>query len=85
MEVRREERPPSVPSEAKQGGDKPKARDYGWVERAVWTDRMLAALEGGVKGGKWFSFRRWPNAFFGEHGLFSMASARMQLVQPPLG
>lgn len=26
-----------------------------WVERAVWTDRMLAALETGVKGGKWFS------------------------------
>jgi RNA-directed DNA polymerase len=26
-----------------------------WVERSVWTDRMLAALETGVKGGKWFS------------------------------
>ena len=52
----------SCAHEAKQGGDKPKARDYGWVERAVWTDRMLAALEGGVKGGKWFSHRRWPNA-----------------------
>jgi len=23
-----------------------------WVERAVWTDRMLVALETGVKGGK---------------------------------
>jgi RNA-directed DNA polymerase len=28
---------------------------WGWVERAVWTDRMLAALETGVKGGKWYS------------------------------
>ena len=26
-----------------------------WVEAAVWTDRMLAALENGVKGGVWFS------------------------------
>ena len=26
-----------------------------WVEAGVWTDRMLAALENGVKGGKWFS------------------------------
>lgn len=28
---------------------------WSWVERAVWTDRMLAALVTGVKGGKWFS------------------------------
>lgn len=26
-----------------------------WVEPSVWTERMLAALENGVKGGKWFS------------------------------
>jgi len=26
-----------------------------WVERSVWTDRMLKALETGVKGGKWYS------------------------------
>jgi RNA-directed DNA polymerase len=26
-----------------------------WVEPAVWTDRMLTALETGVKGGVWFS------------------------------
>ncbi|HVV70074.1 MAG TPA: group II intron reverse transcriptase/maturase [Verrucomicrobiae bacterium] len=26
-----------------------------WVERSVWTDRMLVALETGVKGGKWYS------------------------------
>ena len=25
-----------------------------WVERSVWTDRMLVALESGVKGGKWY-------------------------------
>lgn len=26
-----------------------------WTEPAVWTERMLTALEQGVKGGKWFS------------------------------
>ena len=26
-----------------------------WVEPSVWTERMLTALENGVKGGKWFS------------------------------
>jgi RNA-directed DNA polymerase len=25
------------------------------VEASIWTERMLAALEDGVKGGKWFS------------------------------
>jgi RNA-directed DNA polymerase len=26
-----------------------------WVERSVWTDRMLMALERGVQGGRWYS------------------------------
>jgi RNA-directed DNA polymerase len=26
-----------------------------WVEPTVWTERMLTALQEGVKGGKWFS------------------------------
>lgn len=30
-------------------------RKWSWVERSVWTDRMLEALEQGVKGGVWFS------------------------------
>ena len=28
---------------------------WAWTEPAVWTDRMLVALERGVKGGVWFS------------------------------
>lgn len=28
---------------------------WSWAERGVWTERMLAALVTGVKGGKWFS------------------------------
>lgn len=28
---------------------------WAWTEPSVWTERMLAALENGVKGGVWFS------------------------------
>lgn len=28
---------------------------WAWAEPAIWTDRMLSALERGVKGGVWFS------------------------------
>jgi RNA-directed DNA polymerase len=28
---------------------------HSWVEASIWTQRMLVALENGVKGGKWFS------------------------------
>lgn len=28
---------------------------WSWVEPMVWTDRMLAALDNGVKGGRWYS------------------------------
>lgn len=28
---------------------------WSWVEASVWTDPMLAALDNGVKGGRWFS------------------------------
>jgi hypothetical protein len=45
-----EEPPAAVPEEAKQAGDI-RAR-WAWVEPTIWTERMLAALEQGVKGGK---------------------------------
>ena len=28
---------------------------WAWTEPSVWTERMLDALEKGVKGGKWYS------------------------------
>lgn len=28
---------------------------WSWVEASIWNERMLAALEEGVRGGKWFS------------------------------
>jgi len=42
-----------MPPEAKQASEI-RAR-WAWTEPAVWTDRMLSALEEGVKGGVWFS------------------------------
>ena len=32
-----------------------RSRDWSWVEAAVWTERMVSALENGVKGGRWYS------------------------------
>jgi RNA-directed DNA polymerase len=48
-----EERPAGVPETATQAGE---TRDrWDWVEASVWTERMLTALEEGVRGGKWYS------------------------------
>lgn len=48
-----EAEPAGVPLEAKQAGE---IQDrWSWVEPSVWSERMLMALEAGVKGGKWYS------------------------------
>ena len=39
---------------AKQGTETLEEK-WNWVEASVWTERMLAALENGVRGGKWYS------------------------------
>ena len=40
-------------SAAKPAGDI--ALRWKWVERSIWTERMLVALETGVKGSRWYS------------------------------
>lgn len=45
--------PASVSETTKQAGEV-RAR-WTWTEPTAWTERMLSALEQGVKGGKWFS------------------------------
>ena len=46
-------KPAEVPERATQAGE---IRDrWSWVEACAWTERMLMALETGVKGGKWFA------------------------------
>lgn len=49
-----ETKPPKVPETATQDGEALRAL-WPWVEPSIWTDRMLAALMKGVKGGVWFS------------------------------
>ena len=46
---------PAVPEKAKQGAEARIPAGWEWVEASVWTERMLAALVNGVKGGKWYS------------------------------
>ena len=48
-----ETQPAAVSETAKQAGEV-RAR-WAWTEPSIWTERMLTALEEGVKGGKWFS------------------------------
>lgn len=52
MLIQSETIPVAVPETAKQAGE---ARSYDWVERSIWTERMLEALAKGVKGEVWFS------------------------------
>lgn len=52
-EMPREAEPSPVGRGPKRDGDI-RAR-WAWVEPAVWTERMLTALEDGVKGGRWYS------------------------------
>jgi RNA-directed DNA polymerase len=53
MSKRTEYQPEAVSERIKRAGEI--MLHWGWVERSVWTERMLTALEQGVKGGKWFS------------------------------
>src|SRR6202161_3889139 len=48
-----EPKPEAVPERATRAGEL--LLRWGWVEPTVWTERMLTALEQGVKGGRWFS------------------------------
>jgi RNA-directed DNA polymerase len=48
-----EQQPVAVPETAKRAGEI--LRRWCWVEPTVWTERMLTALDEGVKGGQWFS------------------------------
>lgn len=54
-----QEQPTAVSARAKQAGEPTEQQavraNWAWAEASVWTDRMLAALEHGVKGDVWFS------------------------------
>ena len=44
-----------VSERTKQAESIPTPTQWDWVDRTIWTERMLAALGNGVKGNKWFS------------------------------
>ena len=69
-----ETKPAGVPATARQAGEK-RAR-WAWVEPAVWTARMLAALENGAKGGCLIC------AILAEHGLFSQPQPMQRSANP---
>src|SRR3954453_7667264 len=60
-----EDRPAIVPL-AQQAGETPSR--WRWVEPSAWTVRMLATLEQGIEGGKWF---RLSDKVFSERNLFA--------------
>lgn len=63
-------KPGQVPSRASTVGQTSPTQ-WRWVEPGVWTERMLEALERGVKGG----------FFFRNAGLFSLVAARRAIIQ----
>ena len=50
--ARKQATAPAVPGRATRSAE---TRDLSWVEASVWTERMVSALENGVKGGRWYS------------------------------
>lgn len=54
-----QDKPSPVSQMTTQGGANPQAIErsarWPWAEASVWTQRMLEALENGVKGGMWYS------------------------------
>lgn len=55
MDGRTEDTSTSVPRDVRTKQVEETRARWAWVEPAVWTTRMLTALEEGVKGGVWFA------------------------------
>lgn len=69
----KEDQPTRVPLKARPAGE---IRDrWSWVEPGVWTERMLTALENGVRGGKWHSLRDKVYARANLESAFTMVKA----------
>jgi hypothetical protein len=52
--IQDERKPVTVSKKTKQTGEI-RPTQWDWVERSVWTERMLEALDKGVKGGAWWA------------------------------
>ena len=62
-----------MPEEARRAGEI--WGRWSWVELSVWTERMLTALENGVKGGKWYSLMDKVYSIGNLRSAFSMVKA----------
>ncbi len=78
MAGRRQESTGSA-DEARRGAE---ARDWSWVEASVWTERMVSALDNGVKGGRQRLLRA-GRAVRPVHGLAHREALPMR--KPPTG
>jgi RNA-directed DNA polymerase len=52
----------------------------GWIRMRLRS--ILRQRRGGTGRGRGSDHQRWPNAFFAEHGLFSLSAAHAQACQP---
>ena len=72
-----EQPPPVAPWPKASGEPRPGAIKLSLGSSAVWTERMLAALERGITGGN------YPNAYWADLGLISLkALAQGKLASP---
>jgi RNA-directed DNA polymerase len=55
MAKRTDQRPATVPFGATPAGQPPSVKE--WANRVVWNERMLDALQSGVRGGKWHTLK----------------------------
>jgi hypothetical protein len=76
MAPTKEPQPAKVVATPKPAGEAAPPRDpWWWVERGVWTERMLTRLTAGGRGkGIGATHQRWPNAWFARRGLLSLAA-----------
>jgi RNA-directed DNA polymerase len=55
MAKRTDQQPATVPFGATPAGQPPSVKE--WANRVVWNERMLDALQSGVRGGKWHTLK----------------------------
>lgn len=64
----------------KQAGETPDR--WSWVERSVWTERMLNRLVESQEQTVWFEY---PNRWFEAQGFYSLEKAQAKWIQSQTG
>ncbi|MBF0565707.1 MAG: hypothetical protein HQK89_10725 [Nitrospirae bacterium] len=79
--TKEEDKPAIVAEMSNQAGETHVHEIRKWAKPSIWTERMLTALEEGVKVGK----RLRPNAKFGGLGLFTLTATNDLACQSRCG